>query len=132
MQLDTLGCPDALEYSFIEFLGCLFAEVLGPNTTGIYNVHNVMTGSHIYLGLFCQVRWSSDTQSPGEGCTIIAKNNSSIRYCLHMGCMHVLSTFYKSVVHSHINILQCLFCFLVLIRSVGLLLDFPQISNSIL
>ena len=49
-----------------------------------------------------------------------------------MGCVHVLSTFYKSVVHSHIHILQCLFCFLVSIRSVGLLLDFPQISSSML
>ena len=78
-QLDTFGCPDALEYSFIEFLGCLFAEFLGPSTTGIYNVHNVMTASHIYLGLFCRVRWSSNTQSPGEGCTIIAKNNSQIQ-----------------------------------------------------
>ena len=58
--------------------------------------------------------------------------NSNIGYCLCVGCMHVLSIFYKLVVHSHIHILQCLFCFIVSIRSVGLLLDFPQISSSML
>ena len=58
--------------------------------------------------------------------------NSNIGYCLCMGCVHVLSTFFKLVAHSHIHILQCLFCFLVSIRSVGLLLDFPQISSPVL
>ena len=60
----------------LSFLGCLPAEVLGLITTGIYNVHNVMTRSHIYLGLFC---WVRRFQSPGEGFTIIAKINSQIQ-----------------------------------------------------
>ena len=34
--------------------------------------------THLF-GLFCQVRWSSDAQSPGKGCTIIAKKNSQIQ-----------------------------------------------------
>ena len=32
----------------------MFTEIFGPGTTGYYNVHNVMTGSNNYLGLFCQ------------------------------------------------------------------------------
>ena len=123
MQLDTFGCPDALEYSFIEFLGCLSAEVLGPSTTGIYNVHNVMTGSLIYLGLFCQVRWSSNTQHPGEGCTIIAKNNSQIQaldsvyilgacmfYPLSLSWWHTLIYIYCSVYFVFLCQLEVLGC----------------------
>ena len=116
MQLDTFGHPDALEYSFIEFLG-LSTEVLGLSTTGIYNVHNVMTGSHIYLGLFWWVRWSSDTQSSGEGCSIIAKNNSQIQ-ALDSVYVWGACRFYPLSIsqwHTRIHILQCLFCFLVLI-----------------
>ena len=62
----------------LSFWVVCLQSFLGPSTRGIYNVHNVMIGSHIYLGLFCQVRWSSDTQNPGEGCTIITKNHSQI------------------------------------------------------
>ena len=95
-------------------------------------MHNVMTGSHIYFGLFCQVRWSSNTQNPGEGCTIIAKNNSQIQtldsvyvlgacmfYPLSLSQWHPLVYIYCSVY----------FVSFVSTRSVGLLLDFPQIGS---
>ena len=76
MQLDGFGCPDALEYSFIEF----WRDCLQRSLVPVPQVFTLCTMSWLvhtfYLRLFCQVRWSSNTQNPGEGCTIIAKNNS--------------------------------------------------------
>ena len=46
-----LWTPSCLGSSFIELLYSMLTEILDPSTTGIYNVHNVITGSNILFGV---------------------------------------------------------------------------------
>ena len=62
-----------LGYSFIEHW-LYVHRVPGPSTTGIYNVHLLHGRFKHYLGMFCQVGWSTDTQNSGESCTVLAKD----------------------------------------------------------
>ena len=57
----------------------MFPEVLGPSTTGIYNVHNVITGSYIILSYFVWQDGLPIHIAQEKGCTVIAKNNFQIQ-----------------------------------------------------
>ena len=70
MSLDRFVSVHSLSHS------CLFAESLFPVPQAFTMCICSMVGSHIYLGVFCQVRWSTDTQNLGEGCTASTKDTT--------------------------------------------------------
>ena len=54
----------------------LFAEPLVPVPQTFTMCMCSMVDPHIYLGVFCQVRWSADTQIFGESCTAFTKDTT--------------------------------------------------------